>query len=80
MKKNHINWMKIKTYINNAARIIIFSVVMLVGFWTVYLMLWNALGFPITTNAVLLLLIQAVISETMFIKWFNKYSSLVTIQ
>ena len=72
MKKNHINWVKIKTYINNAARIIIFSVVMLVGFWTVYLMLWNALGFPITTNAVLLLLIQAVISETMFIKWFNK--------
>lgn len=72
MKKNHINWMKIKTYINNAARIIIFSVVMLVGFWTVYLMLWNALGFPITTNAVLLLLIQALISETMFIKWFNK--------
>lgn len=72
MKKNHINWMKIKTYINNAARIIIFSLVMLVGFWTVYLMLWNALGFPITTNAVLLLLIQAVISETMFIKWFNK--------
>ena len=72
MKKNHINWMKIKTYINNAACIIIFSVVMLVGFWTVYLMLWNALGFPITTNAVLLLLIQAVISETMFIKWFNK--------
>lgn len=72
MKKNHINWMKIKTYINNAARIIIFSVIMLVGFWTVYLMLWNALGFPITTNAVLLLLIQAVISETMFIKWFNK--------
>lgn len=72
MKKNHINWMKIKTYINNAARIIIFSLVMLVGFWTVYLMLWNALGFPITTNAVLLLLIQALISETMFIKWFNK--------
>ena len=72
MKKNHINWMKIKTYINIAARIIIFSVVMLVGFWTVYLMLWNALGFPITTNAVLLLLIQALISETMFIKWFNK--------
>ena len=72
MKKNHINWMKIKTYINNAARIIIFSLVMLVGFWTVYLLLWNALGFPITTNAVLLLLIQAVISETMFIKWFNK--------
>ena len=72
MKKNHINWMKIKTYINNAARIIIFSVVMLVGFWTVYLLLWNALGFPITTNAVVLLLIQALISETMFIKWFNK--------
>ena len=72
MKKNHINWMKIKTYINNAARIIIFSVVMLVGFWTVYLLLWNALGFPITTNAVVLLLIQALISETMFIKWFNQ--------
>ena len=72
MKKSQINWVRIKKYINNAARIIIFSVVMLVGFWTVYLMLWNALGFPITTNAVLLLLIQAVISETMFIKWFNE--------
>lgn len=72
MKKNQINRVKIKKYINNAARFTIFTVVMLVGFWAVYLMLWNALGFPVNNTAMWLLFFQAIISETMFIKWFSK--------
>ena len=48
------------------------AVVMLVGFWAVYVVLWKALGFPVTNNALWVLFVQAVISETLFIKWFSK--------
>lgn len=70
MKK--INWKVIKKYIINAARFTVFTVVMLVGFWAVYLMLWDVLGFPVNNTAMWLLFFQAIISETMFIKWFSK--------
>ena len=70
MKK--VNWSKVKDRIINIIRFVIFTVVMLVGFWAVYLVLWKALGFPVTNNALWVLFIQAVISETMFIKWFSK--------
>lgn len=70
MKK--VNWSKVKDRIINIIRFIIFTVVMLVGFWAVYVVLWKALGFPVTNNALWVLFVQAVISETMFIKWFSK--------
>ena len=70
MKK--VNWTKVKDRIINIIRFVIFTVVMLVGFWAVYLVLWKALGFPVTNNALWVLFIQAVISETLFIKWFSK--------
>lgn len=70
MKK--VNWSKVKDRIINIIRFIIFTVVMLVGFWAVYVVLWKVLGFPVTNNALWVLFIQAVISETMFIKWFSK--------
>lgn len=70
MKK--VNWTKIRDRIINIIRFIIFTVVMLVGFWAVYVVLWKILGFPVTNNALWVLFIQAVISETMFIKWFSK--------
>lgn len=70
MKK--VNWSKVKDRIINIIRFIIFTVVMLVGFWAVYVVLWKALGFPLTNNALWVLFVQAVISETMFIKWFSK--------
>lgn len=70
MKK--VNWTKVRDRIINIIRFIIFTVVMLVGFWAVYVVLWKALGFPVTNTAMWVLLIQAVISETMFIKWFSK--------
>ena len=70
MKK--VNWTKVRDRIINIIRFIIFTVVMLVGFWAVYVVLWKALGFPLTNNALWVLFVQAVISETMFIKWFSK--------
>lgn len=70
MKK--VNWSKVKDRIINIIRFIIFTVVMLVGFWAVYVVLWKVLGFPVTNNALWVLFIQAVISETLFIKWFSK--------
>ena len=70
MKK--VNWTKIRDRIINIIRFVIFTVVMLVGFWAVYVALWKVLGFPVTTNALWVLFIQAVVSETMFIKWFSK--------
>ena len=70
MKK--INWTKVRDRIINNIRFIIFTVVMLVGFWAVYVVLWKVLGFPVTNNALWVLFIQAVISETLFIKWFSK--------
>ena len=70
MKK--VNWSKVKDRIINIIRFIIFTVVMLVGFWAVYVVLWKVLGFPVNDTALWLLFVQAVISETMFIKWFSK--------
>lgn len=70
MKK--VNWSKVKDRIINIIRFIIFTVVMLVGFWAVYVVFWKVLGFPVTNNALWVLFIQAVISETLFIKWFSK--------
>ena len=70
MKK--VNWTKVRDRIINIIRFIIFTVVMLVGFWAVYVVLWKVLGFPVTNNALWVLFIQAVISETLFIKWFSK--------
>ena len=70
MKK--VNWTKVRDRIINIIRFIIFTVVMLVGFWTVCVVLWKVLGFPVNDTALWLLFVQAVISETMFIKWFSK--------
>ena len=70
MKK--VNWTKVRDRIINIIRFIISTVVMLVGFWAVYVALWKVLGFPVTNNALWVLFVQAVISETMFIKWFSK--------
>lgn len=70
MKK--VNWSKVKDRIINIIRFIIFTVVILVGFWAVYVVTWKALGFTVNDTALWLLFVQAIISETMFIKWFSK--------
>lgn len=68
---NKTNWLKIKEKIIDAVYLIIFAIVMLMGFWVIYYMLWNALSFPINNTVLLLLFVQALISEIGFFRWFG---------
>ena len=66
-----INWTKIGEKLLAALRFAIFTIVMLMGFWTIYVVLWNVLGFQCNTTAMWLLFVQALISELAFFKWFK---------
>lgn len=70
--KRKINWPAIKERIVNAIKYVIFTTVMVMGFWLIYGMLWNLLSFPATTAAMWLLFAQALISEHIFIRWLTK--------
>ena len=61
-----INWTKIGEKLLAALRFAIFTIVMLMGFWTIYVVLWNVLGFQCNTTAMWLLFVQALISELAF--------------
>lgn len=63
---NKINWTRIKEKIFDAIYFTVLGIVMLMGFWIIYYMLWDALGFPINTTAMLVLFVQALISEIRF--------------
>ena len=64
-------WPKAKECVVAASKFIIFSVVMVMGFWTLYVILWHILGLPITDIATWLLFVQAVVSQVLFCKWLN---------
>lgn len=66
-----INWKKILDKILNVCKFTLFTIVMLCGFWAIYIFMWYELGFPTTTPAMWLLFGQAVISELLFFKWFK---------
>lgn len=66
-----INWNKVGEKILAALRFLVFSIVMLMGFWTIYVILWHVLGFQCNTTAMWLLFIQAIISELAFFKWLK---------
>lgn len=69
MKK--INWKKILNKVLNVCKFTLFTVVMLCGFWAIYIFAWYELGFPTTAPAMWLLFVQAVISELLFFKLFK---------
>lgn len=69
MKK--INWSKIKERIINVVKFTLFTLVMLMGFWTTYGIIWMLLGFPCNLQATIVLLIQAIVSEIMLFRWFK---------
>lgn len=71
-EKKKIDWSVVKDKCLNAVKVSIFTLIMLAGFWAVYVVLWNALGFPCTTPAAWLLFLQAIVSESFFIKWCIK--------
>ncbi len=66
-----INWSKIKERIINVVKFTLFTLVMLMGFWTIYGIIWLLLGFPCNLQAAIVLLIQAIVSEIMLFRWFK---------
>ena len=52
-----------------ALKIIIFSVVMIMGFWLIYGMIWFALGLPEVNWGMWLLSILAMVSARLFLWW-----------
>lgn len=60
---------EIKERIVNAAKFMLFTITVLMGFWAIYAIVWYLLGLPINTVATCLLFIQAVVSDCMFYKW-----------
>ena len=71
-KKRKINWADIKDRILKALKFTVFTVVMIMGFWLLYTMVWYRLGFPLTDAAQWLLFVQAIVSEVFFLKWLDK--------
>lgn len=52
-----------------AIKIIIFSVVMIMGFWLIYGMIWFALGLPEVNWGMWLLAVLSMISARLFLRW-----------
>lgn len=70
--KKKIDWPVVKEKFLNSVKAAILAIVMLVGFWAVYIFMWYELKFPITDAAMWLLFLQAVVSEAFFFKWAIK--------
>lgn len=78
MKKENVNkketnikesWQNFKERVDNVLRFVVLSVTMLMGFWLIYLMLLNTLGFTINNTTLWLLFGQSLISEWLYFKW-----------
>jgi hypothetical protein len=67
-----INWPELAERILNGFKIAVFTVLMCIGLWAVYMFVWKALGFPCTNIARALMLLQALVSEYLFVKWSIK--------
>lgn len=65
------NWPKIKERIESAIKFLIMTLVMLAGFWIIYIFAWDALGFPLNNKAMWVLFFQALISEWLYVKWLS---------
>jgi len=64
-------WPVIRERSLNAFKFILMTTTMIIGMWAIYTMLWMALGFPTTRNAMWLLFVQSVISEYVYVKWLS---------
>lgn len=79
MKNNNKMFKKLKESLpiiaerlENASKFILMTVVMIMGFWAIYAILWMLFGFPITRNALWILFAQSVLSECLYLKWVSK--------
>lgn len=68
MKKNRHN---LKEAIVNALKFITLTIVMIIGFWAIYAMIWIAAGLPETAKAMGVLFGLAMFTEFGFIEWLS---------
>lgn len=71
LKKFKEKWPKTKERIVNACKFILTAVIMVMGFWVIYSIIWMRLGFPMNNIALWLLFGQSVISEIIFFRWLS---------
>ena len=65
-------WPKFKNIIVATAKFVLTSVLMLMGLWSIYSIIWIRLGFPTTNVAMWLLFGHSVISEIIIFRWLFK--------
>ena len=71
LKKFNEKWPATKERIVNACKFTLTAVVMVMGFWVIYSIIWMRLGFPMNNLALWLLFGQSVISEIIFFRWLS---------
>ena len=71
LKKFNEKWPKTKERIVNACKFILTVVIMVMGFWVIYSIIWMRLGFNMNNIALCLLFVQSVISEIIFFWWLS---------
>lgn len=66
MKKK---WLEHKDKLINAAKFMILTAVMIMGFWVIYATVWFLIGLPETNWAMWILFALSMGSEWLYIKW-----------
>ena len=64
-------WPTIKENISNAIKFVLFSLLMIEGWWLSYALIWFVVGLPLVDWAFGLLFGLAIVSELLYIKWIS---------
>lgn len=64
-------WPGLKENISNAIKFILFSLLMIEGWWLSYALIWFVIGLPLVDWAFGLLFGLAIVSELLYIKWIS---------
>jgi hypothetical protein len=70
--KKQIEWSEVKAKLLNGFKVAVFVIIMSIGLWAVFMGLWKVLGFPCNNIARILMFLQSVVTEYIFIKWAIK--------
>lgn len=65
-------WPEIKETIINYIKFHMLAILMSIGFWFVYTLIWFGVGLPQTNWAMLVTCILALVSEYLYLRWVTK--------
>lgn len=69
--KKKLNWSELKERVTNALKFISLTVIMVMGFWLIYAIIWMGIRLPTTNWAIWILFMLALVSEYGYIKWLS---------